>query len=136
MSWTKVVAMRHAMSKYPEAKFFWYLDQNSFIMDPTVKPERDLLTNAKLDKSIIREHSIVPPDGIIKTFGHLRGEDIDLAITQDVKGVTASSFVVRNGEWAKFFLDTWFDPLYRSYNFQRADTHALVRLTLRFHLNH
>jgi mannan polymerase II complex MNN11 subunit len=23
-------------------------------------------------------------------------------------------------------LDTWFDPLYRSYNFQKADTHALV----------
>ncbi|KAL1896914.1 putative alpha-1,6-mannosyltransferase mnn11 [Ceratocystis pirilliformis] len=128
MSWTKVVAMRHAMAKYPEAKFFWYIDQNSMIMDPNVKPERDILTNDKLDKTIIRDHSIVPPDGIIKTFGHLRGEDIDLAITQDAKGVVDTSFVIRNGEWAKFFLDTWFDPLYRSYNFQRADTHALEHI--------
>ncbi len=31
---------------------------------------------------------------------------------------------------AKFFLDTWFDPLYRSYNFQKAEGHALVSDTI------
>ena len=28
----------------------------------------------------------------------------------------------------KFFLDAWFDSLYRSYNFQRAEGHALEHL--------
>jgi mannan polymerase II complex MNN11 subunit len=35
---------------------------------------------------------------------------------------------VRNGEWAKYFLDAWFDPIYRSYNFQKAETHALEHI--------
>jgi hypothetical protein len=38
--------------------------------------------------------------------------------------------VIRNTEWAEFYLDTWYDPLYRSYNFQKAEIHALVSLLL------
>ena len=36
--------------------------------------------------------------------------------------------MIRTGEWAKFFLDAWFDPLYRSYNFQKAEEHALEHI--------
>jgi mannan polymerase II complex MNN11 subunit len=70
--------------------------------------------------------SVVPPNSVIKTFTHLKGEQIDFVLTQDEMGLAAGNFVIKRGDWAKFFLDTWFDPLYRSYNFQRAETHALV----------
>ena len=40
--------------------------------------------------------------------------------------MAVGSFVLRNGDWARFLLDTWFDPLYRSYNFQKAELHTLV----------
>ena len=80
----------------------------------------------RLESLMIKDQSVVPPDSVIKTFSHLKGSQVDVVLTQDKEGLAQGSFIVRRGEWSKFFLDTWFDPLYRSYNFQKADTHALV----------
>ncbi|OHW92677.1 galactosyl transferase gma12 mnn10 family protein [Colletotrichum incanum] len=127
-SWNKVVSLRHAMTKYPEAGWFWYLDQDSYIMDPSTSVESLVLKSDKLDGLMIRDHPVVPPDSIIKTFPHLKGDDINFVLTQDREGLSAGSFFVRNSEWARFFIDTWFDPLYRSYNFQKAEGHALEHI--------
>jgi len=105
----------------------WLLDQNSLIMNPEMTVE-DIMNVKKLEAMMIKDQPIVPPDSVIKTFPHLKGKNIDLVLTQDKDGLAQGSGIIRRGEWAKFFLDTWFDPLYRSYNFQRADTHALVSL--------
>lgn len=125
-SWTKVVAMRHALTLYPDATYLWYLDLDSFIMNPQLSVERDVMSAARLEATMIVDHPVVPPDSIIHTFSHLRGQDIDLVVTQDKDGLATSSFVLRNSEWARYFVETWFDPIYRSYNFQKAETHALV----------
>ncbi|KAK2001848.1 galactosyl transferase GMA12/MNN10 family protein [Colletotrichum falcatum] len=127
-SWNKVVSLRHAMTNYPEAAWFWYLDQDSYIMDLSTSVESLVLKSDKLNSLMIRDQAVVPPDSIIKTFPHLKGEDIDFVLTQDREGLSAGSFFVRNGEWAKFLIDTWFDPLYRSYNFQKAEGHALEHI--------
>ncbi|OHE97623.1 galactosyl transferase GMA12/MNN10 family protein [Colletotrichum orchidophilum] len=127
-SWNKVVSLRHAMTTFPEARWFWYLDQDAYIMDPETTLENLLLKSERLDALMARDHPVVPPDSIIKTFPHLRGDDIDFVVTQDREGLSSSSFCIRNGEWAKFFIDTWFDPLYRSYNFQKAEGHALEHI--------
>ncbi|KAI2634343.1 glycosyltransferase family 34 protein [Hypomontagnella submonticulosa] len=127
-SWAKVVAMRHAMTKYPDCKYMWYLDQNAFIMNPNLKVEDWVMSARKLETSMFKDKPVVPPDSIIKTFSHLKGEDVEFVLTQDKEGLASGSFVIKNGEWAKFFLDTWFDPLYRSYNFQKAETHALEHI--------
>lgn len=85
-----------------------------------------IMARKRMETLMIKDQPIVPPDSVIKTFTHLHGDQIDFALTQDSEGLAPGSFILRQGEWAKFFLDTWFDPLYRSYNFQKADTHALV----------
>lgn len=126
MSWSKVTAMRHALAEFPDAKYIWYLDQHSFIMNPSLDIDQRLMTSSKLEKNMIKDLPVVPPDSIIKTFSHLKGDDVEFVITQDKDGLSVGSFIIRNGEWAEFFLDTWFDPLYRTYNFQKAETHALV----------
>lgn len=127
-SWAKIFAMRHALSKYPDSKFIWYLDQDAYIMDPS-KSLDDQVTNAKkLESLMIKDYPVVPPDSIIKTFSHLRGENIDVIVSQDKEGLVHKSVVIRNGEWAKFFIETWFDPMYRSYNFQKAERHALEHI--------
>ncbi|EPE06466.1 glycosyltransferase family 34 protein [Ophiostoma piceae UAMH 11346] len=128
LSWTKVVAMRHALTMFPESTYFWFLDQNAFIMNMDVSIESDVMGAAKLDALMMKDFPIVPPDSIIKTFGHLKGQDVEFLLTQDYEGLSTSSFVIRNGEWAKFLFETWFDPLYRSYNFQKAETHALEHI--------
>lgn len=125
-SWAKIVAMRHAMSKYPDCKFIWYLDQDAYIMEPTRSLEEAVLDSKKLERLMIKDYPVVPPDSIIKTFSHLRPQDADFVVGQDKEGLVHKSMVVRNGAWAKFFVETWFDPLYRSYNFQKAERHALV----------
>jgi mannan polymerase II complex MNN11 subunit len=125
-SWAKVVAMRHAMTKFPDCRYLWYLDQNSLIMNPKLSIDKHLMNEDLLEKLMIKDHPVVPPDSIIKTFSHLRGDEVDFVLTQDNDGLSVSSFVVRNGQWGRYLLETWLDPIYRSYNFQKADTHALV----------
>lgn len=104
----------------------WYLDQTALIMNPKLKLDEHILASGKLDALMKKDHPVVPPDSIIKTFSHLRAQDVDLVVTQDNETLSPGSIVVRNGDWARFFLDTWFDPIYRTYNFQKAETHALV----------
>lgn len=129
VSWTKVVAMRHALTQFPDAPYFWYVDTDTFIMNPAIAIERDIMAAAKLEEKMIVDQPVVPPDSIIHTFSHLKAEDVHFVVTQDKDGLATNSWLVRNSEWSRFFLDTWFDPTYRSYNFQKAETHALVSTT-------
>jgi mannan polymerase II complex MNN11 subunit len=122
--------MRHALTLWPFSTYFWHLDQNALIMNPDLTID-SIMTPRRMEKLMIKDQPIVPPDSVIKTFTHLKGDQIDFALTQDGDGLAPGSFILRQGDWARFFLDTWFDPLYRSYNFQKADTHALVRTSLR-----
>lgn len=120
------MALRHALTKYPDCKFVWYLDQDSYIMDPKKSLEEVVLQPKKMESLMIRGQPIVPPDSIIKTYGHLKGDNTDLILSQDKAGLVHNNIIIRNGEWAKFLLETWLDPLYRAYNFQKAERHALV----------
>ena len=97
-------------------------------MKPEESLESKLLDPRKLETLLLADKPVVPPDSVIKTFPHLRGERVDFILTQDREGLATDSFFVRTGEWAKFFLDAWFDPLYRSYNFQKAEEHALEHI--------
>ena len=124
--------MRHAITKFPDCKYVWYLDQHALIMRADSRVDEPVMGAQRLEDMMLKDHPVVPPESIIKTFSHLKAGDVDLVITQDKDGLATTSVVLRNGEWAKFFLDTWFDPLYRSYNFQKAETHALVRLLITF----
>jgi mannan polymerase II complex MNN11 subunit len=125
-SWTTVVAMRDALTKFPDCHYIWHLDASGLIMNPKLKIEEHIMKPARLDELMKKDVPVVPPDSIIRTFSHLKGQDVDVVLTQDKEGLSAGSLIVRNGEWARFFLETWFGPLYRSYNFQKAEAHALV----------
>lgn len=123
-----VPALRHALTKYPYSTYFFYLSPHSLIMNPKIQLTSHVMDRKRLESIMLRDKPVVPPDSVIRTFTHLKGDKVDLVLTQDGEGLCQGSFVLRRGEWAKFFLDTWFDPLYRSYNFQKAEAHALVGL--------
>ncbi|CAD6581345.1 MAG: hypothetical protein ASARMPREDX12_000438 [Alectoria sarmentosa] len=124
-SWAVVPALRHAMTKYPHSTYFFNLSPHSLIMNPKISLTSHVMDKKRLESIMLRDKPVVPPDSVIRTFTHLKGDKVDLVLTQDAEGLCQGSFVLRRGEWAKFFLDTWFDPLYRSYNFQKAEAHAL-----------
>ncbi|KAH7040105.1 alpha-1,2-galactosyltransferase-like protein [Microdochium trichocladiopsis] len=124
-SWAKIPAMRHAMTMYPDARYLWFLEQNALITNLDVAVDKDIMSPANLEATMLRDQPIAPPDGIIHTYANLRGEDIELAITQDNEGLATGSFILKNGDYAEFLLDTMWNELYRHYRFQRAETHAL-----------
>ncbi|KAH7319656.1 glycosyltransferase family 34 protein [Stachybotrys elegans] len=127
-SWSKIMAMRHAMTKYPDAKYIWYLDQNAYIMDPSKSLEEQFLEPRKLEGLMIKDYPVVPPDSIIKTSDHLTGEGAAMIISQDIDGLVTDSVIVRNGEFGKFLVEAWLGPLYRSYNFQKAERHTMEHI--------
>ncbi|KAI9726829.1 MAG: hypothetical protein M1828_000685 [Chrysothrix sp. TS-e1954] len=127
-SWAKIPAMRHAMTRFPHSTYFFYLDQHALFMRQDVSIEDQIMSPRRLKEIMIPEQPVVPPDSVIRTYKTLSPENVDFVISQDDEGLAQTSFIVRRGEWAKFFLDSWFDPLYRSYNFQRAEGHALEHL--------
>ncbi|OAG07016.1 alpha-1,6-mannosyltransferase-like protein subunit, partial [Paraphaeosphaeria sporulosa] len=127
-TWAKVPALRHAMTLYPGSTFFWFLDSAALIMNPSIDLQSHILKPSRLEELMITNEPVVPPDSVIKTFGNLKGDRIDFIVTQDKEGLVPTSIIVRNGDWAKYFLDAWFDPIYRSYNFQKAESHALEHI--------
>lgn len=118
------------MTVHPHSTYFFALSPHALIMNPSINLGSHILEQKKLESLMLKDKPVVPPDSVIKTFGNLKGDHVDLILTQDGEGLCQGSFILRRGEWARFFLDTWFDPLYRSYNFQKAEGHALVRLFL------
>ncbi len=119
--------MRHALTLYPQSLYFFFLDQQGLIANPSLTITDHIMSLSRIENLMLKDVPVVPPDSVIKTFSHLKGGQVDLVLTQDKEGLAQGSFIVKQGDWAKFFLDTWFDPLYRSYNFQKAEGHALVR---------
>ncbi|ERF74196.1 hypothetical protein EPUS_03386 [Endocarpon pusillum Z07020] len=127
-SWTLIPALRHALTKYPHSTHFFSLSPYALIMSPSLSLEEHVLAPAKLESVMRKDVPVVPPDSVIHTFSHLKGNKVDLVLTQDTENLGHGSFILRRGEWAKFFLDTWFNPLYRTYNFQKAEGHALEHI--------
>jgi hypothetical protein len=127
-SWSTVPALRHAMTLYPHAPWLWYLTSTALIMNPRQALFEKVYDPTTLSSLMITDKPVVPPDSVIKTFSHLKPERVDFILTQDKEGLAGGSLLVRTGEWAKFFLDAWYDPLYRSYNFQKAEGHALEHI--------
>lgn len=99
-------------------------------MNPTTSLKSHLLDRTRLESVMLKDVPIVPPDSIIKAFA-LKEKDVDFILTQDSEDLSPSCFILKNGDFARFFLDLWFDPLFRNYNFAKAEIHGLVRaLTL------
>ncbi|OJD14497.1 hypothetical protein AJ78_05147 [Emergomyces pasteurianus Ep9510] len=124
-TWALVPALRHAYTLYPKASHFFHLSSHAVIMNPSLSLTSHILDNNRLESLMLKGKPVVPPDSVIKTYGHLAAKDVDLIISQDAENLCPGSFILRRTDWAQYFLDAWFDPLYRSYNFAKAEIHAL-----------
>ncbi|KAF2723980.1 glycosyltransferase family 34 protein [Polychaeton citri CBS 116435] len=127
-SWSTVPALRHAMTLYPNTPWLFYLSSTALIMNPRLSLHHQVLDPSTLSSLMITDKPVVPPDSVIKTFSHLKPERVNFILSQDKEGLAGGALLIRAGDWAKFFLDAWYDPLYRSYNFQKAEGHALEHI--------
>ncbi|KAJ5701906.1 hypothetical protein N7488_009454 [Penicillium malachiteum] len=124
-SWATIPAVRHAMAKYPKAAYFFHLSPHALFMNPSKSLKSHILERNQLESVMLKDVPVVPPDSIIRTFAHLREKDVDFITTQDSEDLTPSSFVLKSGDFARYLLDLWFEPLFRNYNFQKAEIHGL-----------
>ncbi|KIW24944.1 uncharacterized protein PV07_10622 [Cladophialophora immunda] len=134
LSWSTIPAMRHALTEHATSTFFWSLSVDAFITNPSVSLESHILQ--PLESLMLKDIPVVPPDSVIHTFSHLKPSRTHLILSQDMDNLAHTSFILRNtpfstktpDNWAHYFLDAWFDPLYRAYAFQKAENHALEHL--------
>ena len=137
-SWSMVPALRHALTSYSDVDYVWYLTPHALIMNPSISLYDHVFVN--LTNLMQKDIPVVPPDSVIHTFSHLRPSQVYLILTQDQDNVAHTSFILRNtaailvaedipkDSWSQYFLDVWFDPLYRAYAFQKAENHALEHI--------
>lgn len=127
-SWARVPATRHALANFTHTPLFFHVDYKTIIMNMDVSIEQHIMDRKTLERNMLVDVPVIPPDSVIKTFGGIPGDKIDLVIAQDSDGLMPNAFILRRCEWAKFLLDAWFDPMYQSYNFQKAERHALEHI--------
>ncbi|KAK5158150.1 hypothetical protein LTR04_005261 [Oleoguttula sp. CCFEE 6159] len=121
-SWEKVDTIRNAMRKYPDAEWFWWLDLNTFIMEPSYSLQshifNDLASNTYRDINEYNplgiEHPLQTPyldPESRSTVGDGKPESINLVVPQDCGGFNLGSFFVRRSSWTDRLLDIWWDPV-------------------------
>lgn len=135
-SWEKVDIVRNAMKKYPNAEWFWWLDLNSYIMEPSISLQshifNDLARTTYRDLNLYNPLNIShPPNpataagaGSSSPFvnyldpesasavGDGKPDSINVILSQDCGGFNLGSFFVRRGAWTDRLLDIWWDPVF------------------------
>lgn len=127
--WVRLYCLRAAMFAFPEAKWFWYLDQDGFIMNLNIDLQDYILSSESLNPIMKREQPIIPPDGIIKTYKNSKPASIKLIVTQSQSKIETNSMIVKNDDIGKGILDIWGDKLYLNYaSFPFGPDSALTHL--------
>ncbi|KAK6464790.1 galactosyl transferase GMA12/MNN10 family-domain-containing protein [Scheffersomyces coipomensis] len=127
--WVRIYCLRAAMFSFPEAKWFWYIDQDGLIMDLSVDLEEYILNRDSLEPLMLREQAIIPPNGAIRTYKNAKAENMRLIITQSDSKVETQSLIVKSDPIGKSILEIWGNPLFLNYpNFPYGPDSALTHI--------
>ncbi|KAJ4288127.1 alpha-1,6-mannosyltransferase [Kalmusia sp. IMI 367209] len=121
-SWEKVDTIRNAMRKYPHAEWFWWLDTNTFIMEPTYSLQNHIFK--QLNAITYRDINVYNPLNIThpltdeyldpetrSSVGDGKVDSINMIVPQDCGGFNLGSFFVRRSVWTDRLMDIWWDPV-------------------------
>ena len=101
---------------------FWWLDLNTFIMEPSYTLQSHIFNN--LAENTYRDINVYNPLNIthpfpvqyLDTVAHSptangQADTIDLIIPQDCGGFNLGSFFIHRSVWTDRLLDVWWDPV-------------------------
>ncbi|KAI9894198.1 MAG: alpha-1,6-mannosyltransferase [Vezdaea aestivalis] len=120
-SWEKVDTIRTTLRKYPNVEWVWWMDLNTFIMEPSYSLQSHIFQDLAL--STYRNISVYNPLNIpaitasqldpisLSPTGDNNPQSINLIIPQDCGGFNLGSFFVRRSTWTDRLLDIWWDPV-------------------------
>ncbi|KAF3938272.1 hypothetical protein ABW19_dt0206626 [Dactylella cylindrospora] len=121
-SWEKVDILKQTMKKYPHAEWFWYLDVQTFIMEPGISLQdhifnrlhevtfRDINKHNPLNITHPPKKRYLDPTAKSKV-GDGNDDSIGLIVPQDCGGFNLGSFFARRSEFTERLLDVWWDPV-------------------------
>ena len=149
-SWEKVDTIRNCLRKYPDAEWycrnlyarpacsaasivhlltdhdarFWWLDLNTFIMEPSKSLQSHIFSSLDSSPNIYRDinhynplnisHPLTSPflDPLsLSPTGDNVSSSISLLIPQDCSGFNLGSFFMRRSTFSDRLLDIWWDPV-------------------------
>ncbi|KAF2705228.1 glycosyltransferase family 34 protein, partial [Pleomassaria siparia CBS 279.74] len=121
-SWEKVDTIRNAMRKYPKAEWFWWLDTNTFIMEPSYSLQSHIFKRLKYDtyRDINKYNPLNISHPLTDNYldeetrsldGDGKVDSINMIVPQDCGGFNLGSFFVRRSVWTDRLLDIWWDPV-------------------------
>ncbi|EGO52769.1 hypothetical protein NEUTE1DRAFT_72749 [Neurospora tetrasperma FGSC 2508] len=121
-SWEKVDFIRSTLRKYPKAEWVWWLDLNTFIMEPSKSLQDHIFDHIEdVTYRDINEYNPLnishPPadpylDELSKSpIGDGNPNSIHLMLSQDCSGFNLGSFFMRRSTWTDHLLDVWWDPV-------------------------
>ncbi|KAI0135408.1 glycosyltransferase family 34 protein [Daldinia grandis] len=121
-SWEKVDSIRNNFRKYPKAEWIWWLDLNTFVMEPSYSLQHHIFND--LEKHIYRDINEFNPLNIshplqanyldpesLSPVGDGSVDSVNLILSQDCSGFNLGSFFIRRSEWTDRLLDIWWDPV-------------------------
>jgi mannan polymerase II complex MNN11 subunit len=127
--WAMLPVCREAMHAFPNAKYFWYLDQDALILDMSLDIEKDIMAPRKLGPMMLRGIPVVRRLPYVHTYKNNDPKMVEFVFTQDEIGMNSRSFIFKNGDSAKALVDLWQDASFRHHDgFDRSDIDALNHL--------
>ncbi|RYP71551.1 hypothetical protein DL770_008117 [Monosporascus sp. CRB-9-2] len=121
-SWEKVDSIRNAFRKYPKAEWVWWLDLNTYIMEPSYSLQHHIFNN--LERHVYRDINEYNPLNITHPIqanyldpesqspvGDGNIDSVNLILPQDCSGFNLGSFFMRRSDWTDQILDVWWDPV-------------------------
>ncbi|KAF3166638.1 alpha-1,6-mannosyltransferase [Orbilia oligospora] len=120
--WEKIDVLKQTMKKYPKAEWFWFLDIQTYIMEPEISLQRHIFS--RLNKVTYRDINKYNPlnithpvrrkwlDNVAKSVtGDADEDSIGLILPQDCGGFNLGSFFARRSEFTERLMDVWWDPV-------------------------
>ncbi|GMM49245.1 alpha-1,6-mannosyltransferase [Starmerella bacillaris] len=124
--WAKVAISTEAQFTFPNAKWFWLLDGNALIMDPSVDILHTVLDSERLNNEIIPGQSVLRErNQHIRFYKTNQPDEVVFVSAQNQIGVGTDSFVFRNTQIARAMIQTWGEPLYRTSDNLKTEQYAL-----------
>ncbi|QLG75036.1 hypothetical protein HG535_0H03630 [Zygotorulaspora mrakii] len=116
--YAKPLIMRAAMHAFPKAKYLFFLDHESLIMNLDISLQQNLLDPKTLEIALLKNTPVVAESNI-RTYNHFQVKNTKMIIPQSPQGfLDMSAFVVSNDLYGKAFLEFLMDKLYTTYDWE------------------
>lgn len=128
--WNKIPILQEAFMRFPETEWVWWMDIDIIIMNMSLNIYDHVLSQEGLARNILLDQPMTGAGGGetgFRTPPEYRYDAINFVISMDAWGMNVGNFLMRRGDWSKWLLDLWIDPLFISQNWafpeQDAWTH-------------